>query len=243
MKVLWASRKAEYQHKENGGLGPERRKMNANCKLCLRIVCRSDWPTIKSVAFPVSSTMACGGKFTIDSGFSMSVLKPTEINPFMDFSVLTVCFRMDCQVFNWSKFINDIMSTVEINVENTEHVIVYDPDYLIKLKSILNKYTPRDLQNYMVWRFALYGTTSETAVWRRCANYVNGNMENAVGRLYVEEAFAGDSKHVATAIRERIGYPDEIVTDDNKLNSEYQEVEFQLTRLVATGFKWATLRG
>lgn len=43
---------------------------------------------------------------------------------------------------------------------------------------------------------ALYGTTSETAVWRRCANYVNGNMENAVGRLYVEEAFAGDSKHV-----------------------------------------------
>lgn len=43
---------------------------------------------------------------------------------------------------------------------------------------------------------ALYGTTSETAAWRRCANYVNGNMESAVGRLYVEEAFAGDSKHV-----------------------------------------------
>ncbi|NXW56134.1 NEP protein, partial [Eurystomus gularis] len=184
-------------------------------------------------------------------------------------------------VFNWSKFINAIMSTVQINVENTEHVIVYDPEYLVKLKSILNKYTPRDLQNYMIWRFvmdlvnslsrnykdtrnafrkALYGTTSETAVWRRCANYVNGNMENAVGRLYVEEAFAGDSKHVveemiadirdvfiktldeltwmdaetkkkaeqkATAIRERIGYPDEIVTDDNKLNSEYQELNYK----------------
>uniref|UniRef100_A0A8C3JD42 Neprilysin n=1 Tax=Calidris pygmaea TaxID=425635 RepID=A0A8C3JD42_9CHAR len=189
--------------------------------------------------------------------------------------------EIDHKVFNWSKFINDIMSTVQINVENTEHVIVYDPDYLIKLKSILNKYTPRDLQNYMVWRFvmdlvnslsrnykdtrnafrkALYGTTSETAVWRRCANYVNGNMENAVGRLYVEEAFAGDSKHVveemiadirdvfiktldeltwmdaetkkkaekkATAIRERIGYPDEIVTDDSKLNSEYQELNYK----------------
>ncbi|NXT42587.1 NEP protein, partial [Pelecanoides urinatrix] len=185
------------------------------------------------------------------------------------------------KVFNWSKFINDIMSTVQINVDNTEHVVVYDPEYLIKLKSILNKYTPRDLQNYMIWRFimdlvnslssnykdtrnafrkALYGTTSETAVWRRCANYVNGNMENAVGRLYVEEAFAGDSKHVveemiadirdvfiktldelnwmdaetkkkaeqkATAIRERIGYPDEIVTDDNKLNTEYQELNYK----------------
>ncbi|XP_035190421.1 neprilysin [Oxyura jamaicensis] len=185
------------------------------------------------------------------------------------------------KVFNWSKFINNIMSTVQINVENTEHVVVYDPEYLTKLKSILNKYTPRELQNYMIWRFvmdlvnslsrnykdtrnafrkALYGTTSETAVWRRCANYVNGNMENAVGRLYVEEAFAGDSKHVveemiadirdvfiktldeltwmdletkkkaeqkATAIRERIGYPDEIMTDDNKLNSEYQELNFK----------------
>ncbi|KAM9542731.1 neprilysin isoform 1-T2 [Guaruba guarouba] len=189
--------------------------------------------------------------------------------------------EIDHKVFNWSKFINDIMSTVQINIENTEHVIVYDPEYLIKLKSILNKYTPRDLQNYMVWRFvmdlvnslsrnykdtrnafrkALYGTTSETAVWRRCANYVNGNMENAVGRLYVEEAFAGDSKHVveemiadirdvfiktldeltwmdaetktkaeqkARAIRERIGYPDEIVTDDDKLNSEYQELDYK----------------
>uniref|UniRef100_A0A672UFQ4 Neprilysin n=1 Tax=Strigops habroptila TaxID=2489341 RepID=A0A672UFQ4_STRHB len=189
--------------------------------------------------------------------------------------------EIDHKVFNWSKFINDIMSTVQINVENTEHVIVYDPEYLIKLKSILNKYTPRDLQNYMIWRFvmdlvnslsrnykdtrnafrkALYGTTSETAAWRRCANYVNSNMENAVGRLYVQEAFAGDSKHVvqemiadirdvfiktldeltwmdaetkakaeqkARAIRERIGYPDEIVTDDNKLNSEYQELDYK----------------
>lgn len=185
------------------------------------------------------------------------------------------------KVFNWSEFINAIMSTVQINVDNTEHVIVYDPDYLIKLRSILVKYSSRDLQNYMTWRFvmdlvnslsrdykdtrnafrkALYGTTSETAAWRRCANYVNGNMENAVGRLYVEEAFAGDSKHVveemiadirgvfiktldelpwmdaetkkraeqkATAIRERIGYPDEIVTDDNKLNSEYQELNYK----------------
>ncbi|KAM6127447.1 LOW QUALITY PROTEIN: neprilysin [Phoenicopterus ruber ruber] len=185
--------------------------------------------------------------------------------------------EIDHKVFNWSKFINDIMSTVQINVENTEHVIVYDPEYLIKLKSILNKYTPRDLQNYMIWRFvmdlvnslsrnykdtrnafrkALYGTTSETAVWRRCANYV-WHMENAVGRLYVEEDhFAGraveemiadirdvfiktldeltwmdaekkKAEQKATAIRERIGYPDEIVTDDNKLNSEYQELNYK----------------
>ncbi|KAM9127684.1 neprilysin isoform 1-T3 [Pangshura tecta] len=183
--------------------------------------------------------------------------------------------------FNWSEFINNIMSTVKINVENAEDVVVYAPEYLTKLKPILNKYTSRDIQNYMIWRYvmdlvnslsrnykdtrnafrkALYGTTSETAVWRRCANYVNSNMENAVGRLYVEEAFSGDSKHVvqemitqirevfitmldeltwmdadtkkkaeqkATAITERIGYPDDIITDNNKLNNEYQDLNYK----------------
>ncbi|KFQ61163.1 Neprilysin [Pelecanus crispus] len=225
----------------------------------------------------------------LEKEIANATTKPEDRNdPLLLYNKMTLAqlqnnfsLEIDHKVFSWSKFINDIMSTVQIKVENTEHVIVYDPEYLIRLKSILNKYTPRDLQNYMVWRFimdlvnslsrdykdtrnafrkALYGTTSETAVWRRCANYVNGNMENAAGRLYVEEAFAGDSKHVveemiadirdvfiktldeltwmdaetkkkaeqkARAIRERIGYPDEIVTDDNKLNSEYQELNYK----------------
>ncbi|XP_028924810.1 neprilysin [Ornithorhynchus anatinus] len=183
--------------------------------------------------------------------------------------------------FNWSHFINEIMSTVQTNIPNEENIVVYAPEYLTKLKTVLIKYSPRELQNYMAWRFimdlvnnlsqdyketrnafrkALYGTTSETAIWRRCANYVNGNMENAVGRLYVQEAFAGDSKHVvedlimriresfintldeltwmdaetkmkaeqkAKAIRERIGYPDDILTDNDKLNKEYSELNYQ----------------
>ncbi|KFO27911.1 Neprilysin [Fukomys damarensis] len=183
--------------------------------------------------------------------------------------------------FSWSNFTNEIMSTVNINIPNEEEVVVYAPEYLIKLKPILTKYSARDLQNLMSWRFimdlvsslsrtykesrnafrkALYGTTSETATWRRCANYVNGNMENAVGRLYVEAAFAGESKHVvedliaqirevfiqtldeltwmdaetkkkaeekALAIKERIGYPDDIVSNDNKLNNEYLELNYK----------------
>ncbi|XP_040103233.1 neprilysin isoform X1 [Oryx dammah] len=183
--------------------------------------------------------------------------------------------------FSWSNFTNEIMSTVNINVPHEEEVIVYAPEYLTNLKLILAKYSARDLQNLMSWRFimdlvsslsrnykesrnafrkALYGTTSETATWRRCANYVNGNMENAVGRLYVEAAFPGDSKHVvedliaqirevfiqtlddltwmdaetkkkaeekALAIKERIGYPDDIISNDDKLNNEYLELSYQ----------------
>ncbi|XP_074048815.1 neprilysin-like [Macrotis lagotis] len=183
--------------------------------------------------------------------------------------------------FNWANYTNEIMSTVKISVTNEEDVIVYAPEYLIKLKFILTKYSPRDLQNLMSWRFimdlvsslsrtykesrnafrkALYGTTAETATWRRCVNYVNGNMENAVGRLYVQEAFAGNSKHVvddliaqirevfikilddlswmdaetkkkaeekAMAIKERIGYPDDIIVNEDKLNKEYSELEYK----------------
>ncbi|XP_054839274.1 neprilysin isoform X2 [Eublepharis macularius] len=185
------------------------------------------------------------------------------------------------QPFNWLTFVNNVMTTVNITIENTEDVIVYAPQYLTKLKPILLKYTPRELQNYMSWRYimdlvntlsqnykdvrtayrkVLFGTTSDTAAWRRCANYVNGNMENAVGRLYVAEAFAGESKHKvqdmitkireifvktldelswmdaetkkraeqkAIAITEKIGYPDEIMTNNDKLNKEYKDLNYK----------------
>ncbi|XP_055970366.1 neprilysin [Sorex fumeus] len=189
--------------------------------------------------------------------------------------------KVDNQPFNWSSFINEIMKTVNISVPDEENVIVYAPEYLTKLEDILINYTKRDVQNLMAWHFimdmvnslsrnytesrnafrkALYGTTSETAAWRRCANYVNGNMESAVGRLYVEAAFAGESKHVvedliaqirevfiqtlddltwmdaetkkkaeekALAIVERIGYPDEIISNNDKLNKEYLELNYR----------------
>lgn len=45
--------------------------------------------------------------------------------------------------FSWSNFTNEIMSTVNINITNEEDVIVYAPEYLTKLKIILNKYSAR----------------------------------------------------------------------------------------------------
>ncbi|KAK1168496.1 neprilysin-like [Acipenser oxyrinchus oxyrinchus] len=189
--------------------------------------------------------------------------------------------QVEAKEFNWTSFTNTIMGTVNISLTGQENVVVYAPEYLRKLKPILSDYSARDIQNYIVWRHvmdlvnslsrvykdtrkafrkALYGTTSETAVWRQCANYVNGNMENAVGRLYVEEAFAGESKHMveemiaqirevfiqsldeikwmdvetkrkaeekAKAIRERIGYPEDI-KDDAKLNNQYKDLNYKV---------------
>ncbi|XP_052320596.1 neprilysin-like [Oncorhynchus keta] len=184
------------------------------------------------------------------------------------------------QVFDWSYFTRKIMGTVGITVPDTENVINYAPNYFRRLNPILAKNTKRVLQNYMVWRFvmnmvvglsrqyrdtrkafrkALYGATSEAAVWRQCVIYVNNNMDNAVGRLYVEESFSGESKELmeemisvirevfisnldhlrwmdvetkkaaeekAQAIRERIGYSDNI-KNDTYLNNEYRNVSVE----------------
>uniref|UniRef100_A0A3B4VQN0 Neprilysin n=1 Tax=Seriola dumerili TaxID=41447 RepID=A0A3B4VQN0_SERDU len=184
--------------------------------------------------------------------------------------------EVESQVFDWSYFTAKIMDTVNISVPDTEKVINYSPNYYRRLNLILARYTKRDLQNYMVWRFAmnmvvglsrayrdtrkafrkaLSGTTSEAAVWRQCALYVNNNMDNAVGRLYVQEAFSEKSKELmikdirevfisnlddltwmdaetkkaaeekARAIRERIGYSDNIM-DDEYLNNEYKYLSY-----------------
>uniref|UniRef100_A0A3B5BLQ8 Neprilysin n=1 Tax=Stegastes partitus TaxID=144197 RepID=A0A3B5BLQ8_9TELE len=184
--------------------------------------------------------------------------------------------EVDSRVFDWSYFTGKIMGTVNISVPNTEKVINYSPNYYRRLNLVLSKYNKRDLQNYMVWRFAmnmvvglsrayrdtrkafrkaLSGATSEAAVWRQCALYVNSNMDNAVGRLYVQEAFSEKSKELmikdirevfisnlddltwmdaetkkaaeekARAIRERIGYSDNIM-DDKYLNNEYKDLSY-----------------
>uniref|UniRef100_A0AAQ5ZZ99 Neprilysin n=1 Tax=Amphiprion ocellaris TaxID=80972 RepID=A0AAQ5ZZ99_AMPOC len=180
------------------------------------------------------------------------------------------------EIFDWSYFTAKIMGTVNISIPDTEKVINYSPNYYRRLNLVLSKYTKRDLQNYMVWRFAmnmvvglsrayrdtrkafrkaLSGATSEAAVWRQCALYVNSNMDNAVGRLYVQEAFSEKSKELmikdirevfisnlddltwmdaetkkaaeekARAIRERIGYSDNIM-DDKYLNNEYKDLTY-----------------
>ncbi|AWO98887.1 putative neprilysin [Scophthalmus maximus] len=187
--------------------------------------------------------------------------------------------EVESQAFNWSYFTAKIMDTVDISVPDTEKIINYSPNYYRRLNLVLARYTKRDLQNYVVWRFAmnmvvglsrayrdtrkafrkaLSGTTSEAAVWRQCALYVNNNMDNAVGRLYVQEAFSEKSKELmeemikdirevfisnlddltwmdaetkkaaeekARAIRERIGYSDNIM-DDKYLNNEYKDLSY-----------------
>uniref|UniRef100_A0A4W3HBQ2 Membrane metalloendopeptidase like 1 n=1 Tax=Callorhinchus milii TaxID=7868 RepID=A0A4W3HBQ2_CALMI len=129
------------------------------------------------------------------------------------------------QGFNWTQFIQGIMSSVDIEVYPEEEVVVYAPRYLQKLEYILPKYSKSTIQNYLIWRLviervsnlssrfkdaranyrkALFGTTVEEAHWRECTSYINSNMESAVGALYVKETFVGDSKRMVKDLIDKI---------------------------------------
>ncbi|KAJ6658842.1 hypothetical protein lerEdw1_019765 [Lerista edwardsae] len=156
--------------------------------------------------------------------------------------------RFELSEFNWTLFIQGVMSSVNIEISRDEEVVVHGVPYLQELKAILSRYSTSTIQNYLVWRLvldrisglsrrfkearasykkALYGTMLEEARWRECVSYVNTNMENAVGALYVRETFAGKSKRMVMAIKEQIGYPDYILEDQNeKLDQEYANLNF-----------------
>ncbi|XP_014799382.1 PREDICTED: membrane metallo-endopeptidase-like 1 [Calidris pugnax] len=127
--------------------------------------------------------------------------------------------------FNWTLFIQGVMSSVSVQVDPEEEVVVYGMPYLQELKAILSKYSASTIQNYLIWRLvidrvsslsrrfkdarasyrkALYGTTLEEARWRECVSYVNNNMENAVGAMYVRETFAGESKRMVRDLIDKI---------------------------------------
>nr|XP_044625452.1 membrane metallo-endopeptidase-like 1 isoform X2 [Equus asinus] len=127
--------------------------------------------------------------------------------------------------FNWTLFIQSVLSSVKIKLLPKEEVVVYGIPYLQNLEGIIDIYSARTLQNYLVWRLvldrisslsqrfkdaranyrkALYGTTVEEVRWRECVSYVNSNMESAVGSLYVKKAFPGDSKNVVRELINKV---------------------------------------
>uniref|UniRef100_A0A8C3LEJ1 Membrane metalloendopeptidase like 1 n=1 Tax=Chrysolophus pictus TaxID=9089 RepID=A0A8C3LEJ1_CHRPC len=134
-------------------------------------------------------------------------------------------FALNVSEFNWTFFIQGVMSSVSVQVDPEEEVVVYGMPYLQELKAIISKYSASTIQNYLIWRLvidrvsslsrrfkdarasyrkALYGTTLEEARWRECVSYVNNNMENAVGAMYVREAFAGESKRMVQDLIDKI---------------------------------------
>ncbi|XP_016074709.1 PREDICTED: membrane metallo-endopeptidase-like 1 [Miniopterus natalensis] len=127
--------------------------------------------------------------------------------------------------FNWTLFIQSVLSSVNIEMLPDEEVVVYGIPYLQKLENIINVFSARTIQNYLVWRLVqdrisslsqrfkdaranyrkvLYGKTVEEVRWRECVSYVNSNMESAVGSLYVKKAFSRDSKTLVKELIDKV---------------------------------------
>uniref|UniRef100_A0AAR2KUL0 Membrane metallo-endopeptidase-like 1 n=1 Tax=Pygocentrus nattereri TaxID=42514 RepID=A0AAR2KUL0_PYGNA len=127
--------------------------------------------------------------------------------------------------FNWTRFVRGVLSEVFITVQPDEEVVVYCTPYLQKLGEVVARYSKRTLRNYLTWhlitdkvsnlsrRFkdaraqykkALYRNTLVDAHWRDCVRYVQNSLENAVGALYVQQMFAGESKRMVRDLISRI---------------------------------------
>ncbi|XP_075929055.1 neprilysin-like isoform X2 [Petromyzon marinus] len=127
--------------------------------------------------------------------------------------------------FNWTLFINEVLKTVDIEVEASEEILVSAPEYLEQLSDILNSHPPSDVHNYVVWMLItevigslshkyqeaiaetqkmLYGVLLARARWRHCVDYVNTALPSAVGALYVLDAFPRHGKTKVEMMIERL---------------------------------------
>uniref|UniRef100_A0A8D3BMI7 Endothelin-converting enzyme 1 n=1 Tax=Scophthalmus maximus TaxID=52904 RepID=A0A8D3BMI7_SCOMX len=118
--------------------------------------------------------------------------------------------------FNWTQFIQGVLSSVSIDVRLEEEVVVYSSPYLEKMNDVLTRHSVRSVREWLNslsrrfkdararYRKTLYGTTVEDAWWRECVRYVQSSMENAVGALYVRETFAGESKRMVSDLIRKI---------------------------------------
>ncbi len=116
-------------------------------------------------------------------------------------------------VINWDKFIKTV------GYKNIDNIIVTQPKYMAALQTILVSNNVQDWKNYMRWSL-LNGasnsltTSIETANWdfysktlsgakkqrprdERALQSVNGNIGEALGKLYVEKKFPAAAKEKA----------------------------------------------
>jgi predicted metalloendopeptidase len=108
---------------------------------------------------------------------------------------------------------------------DTDIVAVSEVAFLVNVTSILAQTPPRDVQNYLIWRFMMNrassmprrirstreqfdrvfkGTSAEPTRAITCANYVNDNMGFAVSRLYIKKYFDDNARNQSKEIIKNI---------------------------------------
>ncbi|BFZ23239.1 hypothetical protein BsWGS_26278 [Bradybaena similaris] len=120
--------------------------------------------------------------------------------------------------FNWLDYLQKIYATVGINITEAERIVVYAPSYFQQFAKLYQTVDKRVKVNYLFWRImmnrinnlpsqnrsikneylkVIFGSHAEPARWYECVTFVNDNMGNALGRLFVEAHFDEGSRETA----------------------------------------------
>ena len=112
--------------------------------------------------------------------------------------------------FDSSNYLRHLYRFASVSLIDTDTVTVLAPKVMHGISSIIDRQSPRTLQNYMIWRFmmrrawnmpkrfrklaeqfahAFRGTNGEEPRSVTCAFQVNTIMSSAVSKIYIKEYF------------------------------------------------------
>ncbi|XP_054299685.1 membrane metallo-endopeptidase-like 1 isoform X14 [Pongo pygmaeus] len=146
--------------------------------------------------------------------------------------------QFDLKGFNWTLFIQTVLSSVKIKLLPDEEVVVYGIPYLQNLEDIIDTYSARTIQNYLVWRLVLdrIGSLSQRFKDTRVNYRKVRELIDKVRTVFVEtldelgwmdEESKKKAQEKAMSIREQIGHPDYILEETNRrLDEEYSNLNF-----------------
>uniref|UniRef100_A0ABK0KZM8 Membrane metallo-endopeptidase-like 1 n=1 Tax=Rattus norvegicus TaxID=10116 RepID=A0ABK0KZM8_RAT len=146
--------------------------------------------------------------------------------------------RFGLKGFNWTLFIQNVLSSVQVELLPNEEVVVYGIPYLENLEEIIDVFPAQTLQNYLVWRLVLdrIGSLSQRfkearVDYRKVSELIEKIRSVFVDNLdelnWMDEESKKKAQEKALNIREQIGYPDYILEDNNRhLDEEYSSLTF-----------------
>ncbi|KAG1679571.1 Endothelin-converting enzyme [Nymphon striatum] len=134
--------------------------------------------------------------------------------------------------FRWKQYFNTAAKTAKTKFKlfPTDSVVVFSPNFLRNLTNLVKEYQSTDenkfiLNDYMVWqavrplsqyisknfrdarnilRKALLGLDGQQTKWRMCASDTTGAVGFAVGAMFVQNTFNGESKPIAEKMIESV---------------------------------------
>ncbi|XP_046572209.1 endothelin-converting enzyme 2-like isoform X2 [Haliotis rubra] len=123
--------------------------------------------------------------------------------------------------FDWLRYLKGMFGPFNHTITDSEQVVVYTPDYIRNMLQVIQKTSDKTVVNYMMWRImmnrvnnlderirdsqrdynkVIFGTKRMPPKWRMCVDYVNNNMGDAVGRLFIDNYFDREAKQNAVTM-------------------------------------------